>query len=275
MDSIISDRKMMIKTSIIILSYNTLNYTKLCIESIRKHTPLGIYEIIVVDNGSIDGSREWLKRQSDVVLIKNIENLGFPKGCNQGMKVATGQDLLLLNSDTIVTPRWLENMQQALHSDDTIGAVGCVANRVSHFQQVETNGYQSLEELIQFAEQYNRSNPELWEERLTLVGFAFLLKREVYERIGPMDENFSPGNYEDDDYSLRIWQAGWKLLLCKDTFIHHFGSASFLQNRSEEEKKKKEEKFLALLKRNKEYFLKKWNLPNEYWKLNPRDIFKV
>ena len=263
------------KTSIIILSYNTLQYTKLCIESIRRHTAAGTYELIVIDNCSVDGSREWLKKQKDIVLIKNFENVGFPKGCNQGMEIATGQDLLLLNSDTIVTPRWLDNMRTALYSDKSVGAVGCVANYVSHFQQVETNGYQTLDELIQFANQYNKSNPAAWEQRLTLVGFAFLLKREVYEAIGPMDEAFSPGNYEDDDYSLRIWQAGWKLLLCKDTFIHHFGSSSFLRNRSEAEKKAREQKFAALLKRNKEYFLRKWNLPAEYWKLKPEDIFNI
>ena len=263
------------KTSIIILSYNTLNYTKLCIESIRRHTRIGTYEIVVVDNGSIDGSREWLKRQSDIILIRNYENVGFPKGCNQGLAISTGQNLLLLNSDTIVTPHWLDNMCIALHSDDSVGAVGCVANNISHFQQIETNGYQTLDELIKFAEAYNKSNPTAWEQRLTLVGFAFLFKREVYECIGPLDEAFSPGNYEDDDYSLRIWQAGWKLLLCKDTFIHHFGSASFLKNRSLEEKREKEKKFLALLKRNKEYFLNKWNLPSEYWKIPPEKIFKI
>lgn len=261
-------------TSIVILSYNTLAFTKVCIESIRRHTEPGTYELIVVENGSVDGSREWLKRQQDVTLIKNYENKGFPKGCNQGMEIATGDDILLLNSDTVVTPRWLDNMRKALYSNTDIGAVGCVANRVSNFQQVDTNGYTTLEELIQFAEQYNQSNPKLWEERLTLVGFAFLLKREVYEKIGPLDEVFSPGCYEDDDYSLRIWQAGWKLLLCRDTFIHHYGSTSFLRNSSEEEKREKEKKFAALLNRNKEYFLKKWNLPAQYRMLDPKDVFK-
>ena len=105
------------RTSIVIINYNTLEYTRLCIESIRQLTPAGSYELIVVDNASRDGSLEWLRQQQDVRLIENQVNNGFPAGCNQGMAVAeAGNDLLLLNSDTVVTPRWLENMQQALYS---------------------------------------------------------------------------------------------------------------------------------------------------------------
>ncbi|MBR4696044.1 MAG: glycosyltransferase, partial [Selenomonadaceae bacterium] len=103
-------------TSIIILSYNTKEYTQMCIQSIRKHTDPGSYEIIVVDNASTDGSLNWLLAQPDIRLIANEENLGFPKGCNQGLEIAEGDDLLLLNSDTIVTPRWLKQLLIALHS---------------------------------------------------------------------------------------------------------------------------------------------------------------
>ena len=92
-------------TSIIILSYNTLTYTRWCLESIRRFTEPGTYEIIVVDNASTDGSRAFLRQQADVRLIESEVNLGFPKGCNVGMAAARGDALLLLNSDTIVTPR--------------------------------------------------------------------------------------------------------------------------------------------------------------------------
>ena len=103
------------KTSIIILSYNTYEITKGCIESIRKFTPAGSYEIIVVDNASEDASVAWLKRQKDIKLIINKENKGFPGGCNQGMAAAEqGNDILRLTSDTIVTPGWLDNLQIAL-----------------------------------------------------------------------------------------------------------------------------------------------------------------
>ncbi|MDF2520933.1 MAG: hypothetical protein K0R84_1561, partial [Clostridia bacterium] len=89
------------KTSIIILTYNNLEYNKLCIESIREYTQKGTYEIIIVDNHSTDGTVEWLKEQKDLRLILNDENQGFPKGCNQGIEMAEeGNDILLLNNDT-------------------------------------------------------------------------------------------------------------------------------------------------------------------------------
>ncbi|HBD01570.1 MAG TPA: glycosyl transferase, partial [Lachnoclostridium sp.] len=76
------------KTSIIILTYNNLDYNKPCIESIRKYTKAGTYEIVVVDNNSTDGTKEWLEEQNDLKVIFNTENVGFPKGCNQGISIA-------------------------------------------------------------------------------------------------------------------------------------------------------------------------------------------
>ena len=73
------------KTSIIILSYNTLDLLQLCIKSIREYTEEGTYEIVVIENGSKDGSAEWLKEQDDIKGVYNEENQGFPKGCNQGL----------------------------------------------------------------------------------------------------------------------------------------------------------------------------------------------
>ena len=133
---------------------------------------------------------------------------------------------MLLNNDVVVTRNWLENMLGALHSDESVGAVGCLTNRCSYKQTVPVE-YESIEEMHSFAETFNILNPSKWEQRLKLVGFCFLTKREVVENIGMLEELFSPGNYEDDDYSLRIRLAGYKLLLCRDTFIHHYGSVSF------------------------------------------------
>ena len=91
------------KTSIIILTHNKLEYTQLCINSIRDFTEVGSYEIIIVDNNSTDGTVEWLSKQPDILSIFNSENLGFPKGCNQGIEASTGDNILLLNNDTIAT----------------------------------------------------------------------------------------------------------------------------------------------------------------------------
>lgn len=252
------------KTSIIILSYNTLEYTRLCIESIREYTPKNCYEIIVVDNASEDGSVEWLHQQKDIKLLENRENVGFPLGCNQGMRASEpGNDLLLLNSDTIVTPRWLDNLQIALYSDAKVGAVSCVTNCCSNQQAIEVS-YTTLEEMLSFAEEYNHSDAQKWYTWPTLVGFCFLVKREVYEMIGGLDERYSPGNYEDDDYSFTIRQAGFRLLLCADTFIQHFGSASFKQDLDPIKAKVKEELFAEIMRKNKAKFLEKWQVNYDY-----------
>ena len=260
-------------TSIVILNYNTRDFLDTCLQSIRANTRDVPHEVIVVDNGSKDGSVKWLKQQKDIRCIFNKKNEGFPKGCNQGLAIARGTELLLLNSDTIVTPRWLSNMRTALYSRDNVGAVGCMTNYCSNFQQVNDAGYKSVDELMTFAEKYNRSDPAKWERRLRLVGFCFLFRRDIYEKLGGLDEQFSPGNYEDDDYSLRIWQAGYELLLCRDTFIHHFGSGSFVEDETAEVREKKRQAYHALLKRNGEKFIEKWNVPYNYKELGLRDIF--
>ncbi|WP_051598413.1 glycosyltransferase family 2 protein [Selenomonas ruminantium] len=252
------------KTSIIIVSYNTQEYTRLCIESIRAYTSKKKYEIIVVDNASEDGSVDWLRQQKDVKLLENRENVGFPAGCNQGMQAATfGNDLLLLNSDTIVTPRWLDNLHRALYSADKVGAVSCVTNNCSNQQAIDVS-YQTMEDLIAFSEDYNHSDTQKWYTWPTLVGFCFLLKYEVYEKLGGLDERYSPGNYEDDDYSFAIRQAGWRLLLCTDTFIHHYGSASFKDESDPEKARVKQELFAGILQENKEKFLNKWQVKYDY-----------
>lgn len=235
-------------TSIILVTFNKLDYTKQCIESIRRHTAQGSYEIIVVDNGSSDGTPEWLAAQEDVRFIANEDNAGFPRACNQGLEQASGELLLLLNNDTLVSSRWLDGLKTALLSAPEIGAVGPVTNAASYLTSIPVP-YKDGEGMESFAESYNASDPSKWEERLKLIGYCLLMKREAYEKAGPLDERFGVGNYEDDDLSLRIWLAGYKLLLCHDTFIHHYGSVSFGENMQQ---------FQELLNGNSERFMSKW-----------------
>ncbi|MCL1950193.1 MAG: glycosyltransferase [Turicibacter sp.] len=210
-------------TSIIILAFNNLAYTIGVIESIKKHTPEGTYEIIVVDNGSTDGTPLWLKGEPGLKTVLNPANLGFSAGCNQGIaQAAAGNDLLFLNNDVLVTPNWLENLQVALHSDPSIGAVQGLGKE--HFQHLER--FQALTPQA-FAKENNVSTPARWHHSVVLHGYCFLLKREAYEAVGGFDERFSPGYCEDDDLSCRLLEAGYSLLKCPDCFIDHFGGGSF------------------------------------------------
>lgn len=262
-------------TSIIILNYDLCEVTRTCIDSIRKYTPAGSYEIIVVDNGSTDNSVEYLRQQSDVKLIVNRENMGFPRGCNQGLAVASGDELLLLNNDTVVTPRWLENLRHALYSAENIGAVGPMTNKSENMQRVDIpyaneNTPEALQQIEKYAAEFNQSNPAKWHIWQMLTGFCLLFKREVYEKIGSLDEKFAPGNYEDDDYSLRIRKAGYEILLCGDTFIHHFGSQTF-QTFDENKRRKYDE----ILIRNRRYFLDKWQLDDAYYQKYRTFLLKI
>lgn len=215
------------KTSIIILTYNNINYNRICIESIRKYTTTGTYEIIIVDNNSTDGTREWLKQQNDIKLILNDENVGFPRGCNIGIEAAEkDNDILLLNNDTKVSPRWLDNLKICLYSDESIGAVGPITNNCSNYQGINVP-YITIDNMIEFASNNNISTPKRWEQKPRLIAFCMLIKRTVIDNIGNLDERFTPGNFEDDDLCMRIIDAGYKLMVCNDSFIHHFGSTSF------------------------------------------------
>ncbi|USK99712.1 glycosyltransferase [Bacillus tropicus] len=239
-------------TSIIILTHNQLKYTKECIDSIRKYTDQQEYELIVVDNASNDGTVQWLQQQ-DIILIENVENMGFPKGCNQGIRKAKGQNILLLNNDVVVTKNWLKNLINCLYAKKDTGAVGPVTNSASYYSAIPIS-YTNIQEMQKFASEFNQSNSEKWEERMKLIGFCMLIKKTVLDEIGLLDERFTPGNYEDDDISLRIYQKGYKLFLCRDTFIHHYGSASWKEDNIN---------FSIVLNKNSKKFYEKWGFSEE------------
>ena len=126
-------------TSIVIVTHNQLEYTRQCLDSMRRLTDEP-YELIVVDNGSTDGTVEYLRALAGVRLIVNETNRGFPAAANQGIAAATRRQVLLLNNDVVVTTGWLGRLLRALHSDPAIGLVGPCSNCVSGPQQVEV-GY--------------------------------------------------------------------------------------------------------------------------------------
>lgn len=235
--------------SIIILTYNNLDYNIQCIQSIREYTQKETYEIIIVDNGSTDGTREWLNQQKDLITIFPDENTGFPKGCNLGIKTSKkDNDILLLNNDIVVTPHWLDNLMTCLYSNDSIGAVGPVTNYAWNNQSI-TVPYNSIQDMLEFSQTINNSDKTKWELKAKLVGFCLLIKRKVLNIIGLLDERFSPGNFEDDDLCVRITEKGYKLFQCNDCFIHHYGNATF---------KKEPNKFNNTIAINSQKFRFKW-----------------
>ncbi|SDN58961.1 Glycosyltransferase, GT2 family [Paenibacillus sp. yr247] len=213
-------------TSIIIVTTNDQRaHLQNCIESIYEHTPEP-FEIIIIDNASTDDTEAYLKTLTGKVRYRVYKsNLGFAGGTNQGLRLARGTTLLFLNNDTIVTKNWLKNMLTCLYSNEKYGLVGPVTNYISGEQLIETN-YSSTEEMHRFAAVYNQSDSSKWYRTGRLTGFCVLMRRDVFDRLGYLDEGFEIGNCEDDDYGLRTRLMGLDLIIVKDTFIHHVGSVS-------------------------------------------------
>lgn len=212
-------------TSIIIPTFNQLKYLKNCIESIWKYTRQP-YELIIIDNGSKDGTGAYLRSLTGRVRYKIFpENLGFAGGVNQGLMMARGTTIVILNNDTLLTTNWLSNLLMCVNSAPSIGLVGPVTNYLSNDQKIAVN-YKTTREMQRFALKYNQTNPERWRRSKTIMGFCFMLKRDVLMKVGYMDEGYVIGTCEDVDYYLRIRLMGLELVIAEDTFIHHYGSVT-------------------------------------------------
>lgn len=232
--------------SIIIPVHNQEEYTKACIESIQINT--NDYEIIIVDNGSSEKiDIGFYYSEMPVKMISNTENLGFPKAVNQGIEAAKGDIIVILNNDTIVTPHWLEILQG--HLFNGFDMIGAVTNSSSGPQQVLIDQYNDLETLYEAAESHRKKNEGQSFPYHRIVFICVAIKREVIDRVGLLDEIYTPGNFEDDDYCMRAIEAGFKLGIAKDCFIHHFGSITH---------KAMGINYRELLTKNKKIFNEKW-----------------
>lgn len=240
------------KVAIIIVSYENLSYTKECVKSIENTVYSESLEIIIIDNHSTDGTKEWLAQTSYKYII-NEDNIGFPAACNQGILLAqSDSDIFLLNNDTLLMPNSLFCLRMALYESPDTGITGAVSNSVSNRQKINED-FTTLSEYISYSKTHNIYSPMLWEERLKLVGFAMLLKRSSLDKIGYLDEAYGLGHYEDDDLSIRFLKAGYRMLLCKDSFIYHYGNKSFGKN-----SQKNPTQHAELISGNLRYFIQKW-----------------
>jgi len=233
--------------SIIIVSYNTRELTEQTLNSIYRHKHNLDYEVIVVDNGSTDGSIDMITKEfPQVILIQNKENLGFSKANNVGIKRSRGKYILLLNSDTIIMEDTLKTMFEFMENNPTVGVSGCkVVLPDGRLDKACKRGFPTpqnalynalkLDKLFPHSKRFGQYNLTYLDEDETyevdcLVGAFMMVRRDTIEQVGFLDEDFFMYG-EDIDWCYRIKRAGWKVVYYPNTkIIHYKGGSSKKKN---------------------------------------------
>ena len=249
------------KVSIIVLTYNNLELNRKCIDSILSKTAYPNFELIILDNLSTDGTVEYLhelekKADPRIKVIYNDNNSGFAGGNNRAMEVSTGDFIMLLNNDTVVTRGWLTNAVKHMQNDVNCGMCGAVTNSIGNEAMIKVH-YHNMQELEQFAYAYTcEHNNVIYTQIDRLAMFCTLIRREIIEKYGFLDEHYQIGMFEDDDYAKVVENAGYKMYIAEDVFVHHVNNASF--------KKLETKEYKEIFDKNKSYFEEKWSTK---WKM--------
>lgn len=223
--------------SIVLCAYNKLEYTRAAVESIFAHTDFsnGRVELITINNGSDDGTREYfesLPHTKKINLKYNI--LGF----NAAQYIAEGEYYVGYSNDVVATPHWLENLLVAMESDGRIAMAvpTCNEESISNVQGIPVpypNTFDGMEEMQRFAETYNYRKPTILEDRSQLMPFLCIAPKRLHQ-MGLIDPIYTQGEFVDDDLSTLLRRTGWRQVLLKDTFMHHFGGVTLGEGRKKE-----------------------------------------
>lgn len=228
--------------SIIIVNYKTPDLTLQTIHSVFSSDTSSTYEVILVDNNSQDGLVEKVKNEySFILLIENKQNVGFSKANNQGIQLASGRYVLLLNSDTVVRPDTLDVMVTFMDTHPTVGASGCkVVLPNGELDKACRRGFPTPSASFYYAFGFSKlfpNVPRFNQYQLgyldpdesypvdCLVGAFMMVRREVIDQVGGLDEEFFMYG-EDIDWCYRIKQAGWEIYYYPKTSIIHYKGAS-------------------------------------------------
>ena len=242
--------------SIIVVNWNGGELLKRCLDSVLQHPPSIPFELIVVDNASTDGSREWLSSQSQFVkLIANHENAGFARANNQAFAISTTPFLFLLNSDAEIHPGTLDTLLATIRSASGIGVVGPrLVNTDGSLQaSVWRNPPTPFETLTNAFRLYKLMPKEFRAKTLLgyhwdhtqrrsarlLSGAALMIKRKVIEDVGGFDGRFHM-YAEDTEWCLRVVNAGWTMLFEPAATVTHHGGSSTAQRWTSIEKRRVE-----------------------------------
>ena len=211
--------------TIVILTYNGLQYTRRCLETLQANTVHPDFHVIVVDNGSSDGTPEFLRTKDSIRLIQNAKNLGFAHANNTAIRAAgAGHDIVLLNNDTeIYQTDWLSLLQQTAYSAPDIGIVGCrlvgadgTLRHAGAYMPLDTLWGQQIGGGERDINQYSDTR-----DVESVVFACAYLKREVLDKVGLLDEDYFC-YFEDTDYCCRAAAQSYRTVCCGAvTVVHH------------------------------------------------------
>lgn len=245
-NSYIANKKPKYKFSIFIPAFNKLEYTKQCLDSVFQNTDLDKYlcEFILLNDGSSDGTQEYfesLNVDKVIELKENVKTAIF----SIAYRVCEGEYFLFINNDTLVTKGWLDNLMACMESDPMlISATPCTPNTSNYQSDLDSiYTFSSLEKTMKY---FNQSNPLLWEERARIMPVIAIYRSALVNQIGFADRLFYTMEFWDDDFSLRARRAGYKQMLCRDTYCHHFGSITGKEGQIKENTLEKGRKLFQL-----------------------------
>jgi GT2 family glycosyltransferase len=210
------------RCTVAVTAYNRLEKTKACVECILKYTGGIDYELLLIDNGSEGkGVLEYFESvaHGNKKILRVTKNIGFNYAWQAAKNHFSGKYLVIVSCDIYVTQNWVENLLTCYESDPRIGFVEPVSNNVSNHQQVDL-GYTDFEDMQLKAAAYNVSDPLKWEERMRCISLIGIYSRPILDIVGLGDAAYLH-DFTEDDLALRIRRAGYKVILCRDTWVCH------------------------------------------------------
>lgn len=217
--------------------WNQVEYTRGCLESLQPDLAAGA-EVVLVNNGSTDGTRELLATLKDATVVSNDTNRGCAAAWNQGVAAASREWIVVLNNDVVLGPDWLKGMISYAEENNLHVVTPGIREGPLNYA------------LPDYATDFVREMKEV-ERRGVANGICFMVRRAVFEKIGPFDENFRIGQFEDADFFLRAKAAGFQLGTTGRAFLHHYGSITQKAIRPRAGPYEAE---------NRAYYRKKWGL---------------
>ncbi|MBQ2938160.1 MAG: glycosyltransferase [Clostridia bacterium] len=255
------------KIDIIVPIYNAYEFTEECIKSIIMNTDLKIHTLVLINDKSPDEKilpmlLKYKNENKDkqIVVLDNEQNMGFVKTVNKGMQYSKN-DVILLNSDTEVTKKWIEKIQECAYSNDYIATVtpltnnGTIASVPNFGVDNELPENMTLEE---YAEMIEKISKNRYPELTTGNGFCMYIKRSVIDELGLFDdETFGKGYGEENDFCYRALDHGYTNVLCDNTFIYHKGTQSFKKENLTESRAALIEEHMNLLRKKHPIYVQK------------------